>query len=227
MAYGYSGEGDRAQPPKVIFLDAVGTLFGVQGSVGQVYQAVAQKFGVNVPSDRLTQAFFQAFRAASPMAFPQMQPSQVPQAEYQWWEAIARATFEEVGAFKQFPDFGQFFAALYQHFATAQPWFIYPDVLPALKTWRSQGIELGIVSNFDSRLYPVIHALHLNPFFSSITISTEVGAAKPSPQVFEAALAKHKIRPDQAWHIGDSCEEDYQGAKAVGLKAIWLRRPVG
>ena len=53
------------QPPKVILLDAVGTLFGVRGSVGQVYSAIARKFGVKVPPSLLNDAFFQAFAATA------------------------------------------------------------------------------------------------------------------------------------------------------------------
>jgi putative hydrolase of the HAD superfamily len=42
--------------------------------------------------------------------------------------------------------------------------------------------------------------------------------------VFQAALEKHGCLPQQAWHIGDSWKEDYQGAIAVGIRAIWLKR---
>jgi putative hydrolase of the HAD superfamily len=73
-------------------------------------------------------------------------------------------------------------------------------------------------------LYSVLEALDLSQFFTSITISTEVGAAKPDPQIFEIALKKHNISSQSALHIGDSWQEDYQGAIAAGLKAIWLRR---
>ncbi|MEB3163425.1 MAG: HAD family hydrolase [Prochlorothrix sp.] len=213
--------------PQVIFLDAVGTLFGVRGSVGQHYQAVARQFGVDAPSAQLNQAFFDQFKAAPPMAFPGSDPATLVQQEYDWWETIAEKTFTQVGAIEQFEDFAAFFQALYDYFATATPWFIYPDVLPALKQWRSQGIELGIISNFDSRLYPVLDVLKLSQFFSSVTISTEVGAAKPDSQVFRAGLEKHRVEADRAWHIGDSEREDYAGAKAAGLQAIWIRRPVG
>jgi putative hydrolase of the HAD superfamily len=86
------------------------------------------------------------------------------------------------------------------------------------------GIELGIVSNFDSRLYSVLQALELRDFFSSITISTQAGAAKPDPQIFAIALEKHNCEPAAAWHIGDSIAEDYQAAKAAGLRGIWINR---
>lgn len=46
--------------PKVIFLDAVGTLFGVKGTVGEVYRGIAQQFGVEVNALILDQAFFKA-----------------------------------------------------------------------------------------------------------------------------------------------------------------------
>ncbi|HAG85145.1 MAG TPA: hydrolase [Cyanobacteria bacterium UBA12227] len=213
------------QPPKVILLDAVGTLFGVRGSVGQVYSAIARKFGVKVPPSLLNDAFFQAFAATEPLIFPDTDPDEIPQCEFEWWRVIALRTFQNVGVLDQFADFTDFFDHLYTHFATAEPWFIYPDILPALEAWRRIGIQLGIVSNFDSRLHLVLKALQLEEFFTSVTISSYVGTAKPDPQIFMCALEKHHCSAQEAWHIGDSFKEDYQGAKAAGLRAIWLDRP--
>ena len=210
--------------PKVIFLDAVGTLFGVRGSVGEVYSAIAQEFGVEVPADQLNEAFFQSFAASGPPVFPGTHPDDVPQCEFEWWRVIALRTFQQAGVLNQFADFTDFFDELYTHFATAEPWFIYPDVLPALESWRRIGVQLGIVSNFDSRLDLVLDALKLKEFFTSLTISTQVGVAKPDPQIFAFALQKHHCDANEAWHIGDSMREDYQGAKAAGLRAILLER---
>jgi putative hydrolase of the HAD superfamily len=86
------------------------------------------------------------------------------------------------------------------------------------------GIALGIVSNFDSRLYTVLNALDIGEFFTSVTISTEVGAAKPERQIFTTALDKHGCPAGAAWHIGDSYSADYEGANASGIKGIWLKR---
>lgn len=210
--------------PKVIFLDAVGTLFGIRGSVGEVYGAIAREFGVQSSPEILNEAFLNAFAVADPPVFPGTNSQEIPQREFEWWHAIAQATFRQAGVFDRFTNFTDFFAELYNHFATAQPWFIYPDVLPALEQWRRIGIQLGIVSNFDSRLYSVLKALKLEEFFTSITISTEVGFAKPDPQIFMTALQKHYCEPQDAWHIGDSFKQDYQGAKAAGLRPIFLER---
>lgn len=210
--------------PKVIFLDAVGTLFGVKGSVGQVYAQIAEEFGVTVAAPNLNRAFIQSFKAALPPIFPNSKPEEIPEREFEWWYAIAQQSFQQVGVLEQFSDFPAFFTRLYTHFATAEPWFVYPDVQLALQNWQQVGIELGVLSNFDSRLYQVLQALDLAKFFTSVTISTEVSAAKPSPQIFAVGLDKHRCLAPQAWHIGDSFQEDYHGAKAAGLRAIWLQR---
>lgn len=212
------------QQPKVIFLDAVGTLFGVRGSVGEIYSVIANQFGVQVPADDLNAAFFQAFAASTPPIFPGNDPEEIPECEFEWWRVIALRTFQQAGVLNQFADFTDFFDQLYHHFATAQPWFVYPDVIPALEAWRRIGIQLGVLSNFDSRLNFVLKALKLEEYFTSVTISTQTGFAKPDPQIFTVALEKHFCEAQDAWHIGDSFKEDYQGAKSAGLKAILLER---
>jgi putative hydrolase of the HAD superfamily len=57
-----------------------------------------------------------------------------------------------------------------------------------------------------------------------VTISTEVGAAKPDSQIFTAALQKHNCTAENVLHIGDSFKADYCGAKNAGLNAIWFNR---
>ena len=209
---------------QVIFLDAAGTLFDVRGSVGEVYGKFARSWGITVSNEDLNTAFFQSFADSNPMAFPGRELAKIPQLEFEWWQAVAAKAFEISGVFHQFSDFPKFFAELYAHFATAEPWFVYPDVFPALNKWQQQGIELAVVSNFDSRIYAVLKALNLAEYFTSVTISTEVGAAKPDSQIFTAALQKHNSIAENVLHIGDSFKADYCGAKNAGLNAIWLNR---
>ncbi len=210
--------------PKVIFLDAVGTLFGVKGSVGEVYSEIARSWGVETVATDLDRAFFASFKAAPPPVFAQSDRTKLQIAEYQWWQSIALNTFAQVGAIEHFSNFERFFAELYEYFATDRPWYIYPDVIPALNNWQQQGVSLGIISNFDTRLDRVLESLNLVQFFTSITISSVVGAAKPDKQIFLKALAKHNCQPEKAWHIGDSKQEDYHGANSIGIPAFWLDR---
>ncbi|MGK7900427.1 MAG: HAD-IA family hydrolase [Hormoscilla sp.] len=210
--------------PKVIFLDAVGTLFGIRGTVGEVYGMLARQSGVKVADEALDAAFIQSFRSSPPAAFPGVKPVDLPTHEFNWWKVVAMQTFQQAGVFPQFSDFDSFFNELYGYFATTEPWFVYPDVFSALSSWQQSAIELGVLSNFDSRIYSVLQAFGLAEFFTSVTISTEAGAAKPDRHIFAAALAKHNCSASDAWHIGDSFKEDYQAAQKAGLQAIWLKR---
>jgi putative hydrolase of the HAD superfamily len=210
--------------PQVICLDAVGTLFGVRQSVGTIYSQVASKYGVNCSPELLNNYFYRAFQNSSPCIFPGTSTADIPAREYQWWREINRQTFTAAGAIEQFDDFDLFFQDLYGYFATAAAWEIYPDVITALTNWNRSGVQLAIVSNFDSRLYQVLEVLDLAKYFSTVTISTEVSAAKPQVEIFTAALNKYQCLPQSAWHIGDNLEEDYLGASSAGLTAIWLNR---
>ncbi|MFK8186724.1 MAG: HAD-IA family hydrolase [Phormidesmis sp.] len=211
-------------PPKVIYLDAFGTLFGLKGSVGELYSNLARTADVSTDPHAVNRAFYQSFAASERLAFPGAEKEAIPELEFRWWKAIVADTFARVGALEKFEDFEMFYAGLYGYFETAAPWKVYDDTLSSLNRWRAMGIELGVISNFDSRLHRILSILGLAPYFQSVTISSEVGAAKPAAKIFEAALAKHQCEASQAWHVGDSEAEDYAGARAAGLRAVLLAR---
>jgi len=109
-------------------------------------------------------------------------------------------------------------------FADPVSWKLFPDVVPTLRELRSLGLELGIVSNFDSRLFNVLRGLSIADLFDTITISSLAHAAKPSPKIFELALEQHAVEPGEAMHVGDSVRDDVEGATKAGLRAVLLTR---
>lgn len=58
----------------------------------------------------------------------------------------------------------------------------------------------------------------------SITTSWDVGKAKPSKEIFEAAAVKLGVKPSETLMVGDDLDEDYHGAKAAGLQSVLLHR---
>jgi len=220
----FSVSGDRL--PQVIFFDAMGTLFDLKYSVGEIYQQLALKYSVQTDAKRLNKAFIDCYKAAPPLAFSEQQLTltSITQQEFLWWKNVVKKTFEQVESSKSFSDFTVFFEELYAYFTIQEPWYIYPDVIPCLNSWQQQGIELGIISNFDTRLNLILKALDLERFFTSITISSVAGFAKPDQNIFKIALNKHGFMAQQAWHIGDNQSCDYLGAKNVGINAFWLNR---
>jgi putative hydrolase of the HAD superfamily len=212
-------------------LDAVGTLFGVRGGVGSIYRRFALDYGVDCEAVAIEKAFYGAFKSADTGIFEGAVRSEIPQLEYRWWQEINRQTFGNLGQIDKFTNFEAFFGELYSYFATAEAWMVYEDTVPALERWQQEGWQLSILSNFDTRLYQVLQELQLDRFFDTVTISTEVGAAKPAGQIFQQAInqafpASVDIIKDKSaiWHIGDSELEDYQGATNFGFKGWLLQR---
>jgi putative hydrolase of the HAD superfamily len=213
-------------PIQVIFFDVAGTLLRVRGSVGEHYAALARRFGVDARASDLDPHFPAAFRAAPPMAFPGVPAAEIAARERAVWEGLVRGMFARAGLLGAFGPggFADYFAALYAHFETEAAWEVFPDVLPALGAVRARGLGLGIVTNFDGRVLPLLERVGLAGWFDSTTLSSRVGAAKPDPAIFRHALARHGARPDEAVHVGDSPAEDLAGAQAAGLRGVLVDR---
>ena len=209
---------------KVVFFDAVGTLFHVKGSVGEVYLQHAEKYGVprsGAMVTKVNQAFKEAFRQAPPPIFAVEEPEKLKQCERLWWFDIVHGVFYRVGMFDGFDDY---FDEVYQAFSRADAWEIYSEVPEVLRHLRAQGYELGVISNFDTRFFEIVRALELERFFDSITISSIAGSAKPAPQIFRYALTQHVVEPDEAMHVGDDPKEDFEGATNANLAGVLLDR---
>jgi putative hydrolase of the HAD superfamily len=208
---------------KAIFFDAAGTLFRVHGSVGAAYANVAARHGVAVSAAEIAPRFRAAFRDMPPLCFPGVPAAELPQRERAWWKRVVTATF----AGCQFGDFDAFFHDLFEHFACADAWELFPDVQPALTELKGRGLRLGVVSNFDGRLTAVCAGLGIARCFATIVMSGRVGHAKPDPRIFAIALRRLGVAATEAVHVGDSETDDVEGAQAAGLRAVLIQRGSG
>lgn len=207
--------------PRVIFFDAADTLFHVKGSVGEVYLSHACKYGVTAGAEVVQQAFAKAFADAPPPVFAVSDPQEIKSCERMWWFDVVHNVFYRVGMFE---GFDEYFEEVFAYFSRSESWELYPDAMPALRALEARGIELGIISNFDSRLYEILVGLGIDRFFESVTISSFAGAAKPSSRIFQRALHKHGVEASEAVHVGNSLREDAQAAVAAGLGGVLLDR---
>lgn len=207
--------------PKGFLLDAMGTLIGLRRSVGSTYAAFAAEHGVIVQAEAINAVFPRLFKAAPPLAFPGLEGEQLLAAEQSWWINLVASTLKACGHEAPLP--AALGPALFEHFATAAPWQVYPDVVEHLQSWRAAGLKLAVVSNFDQRLHRVLEQLELAPLLDAVVVSSQVGAAKPDPLPFQRALQRLGIPAAEAWHIGDS-PEDEAGARAAGVHCVLIER---
>ncbi|MEP6888806.1 MAG: HAD-IA family hydrolase [Nitrospirales bacterium] len=209
---------------QVVFFDAAGTLFHVKGSVAEIYLRHAEKYGVKSSAVMLaavSAAFKRAFQEAPPPAFAVSNPSDIKRCERLWWFDIVHNVFYRVGMFE---GFDEYFDEVFHAFEGTTYWNLYPETLSVLKRLKEQGVELGVISNFDSRLFTVLRGLGLTELFDTVTISTLSQVAKPSSRIFQLALEKHAVDPGEAMHVGDSVRDDLEGARRAGLHAALVDR---
>ena len=207
---------------RVVFFDAAGTLFEPTEPIAHSYARIAGRFGVRADANAVASAFRRAFSTAPALAFGPGRPaSELRRLERDWWRRVVARVFEDLG---KFHDFDAYFDALFAFFADAANWRVDPEAREVIGRLKDSGVALGVISNFDYRLYGILDGLGLGAAFDSITISSEAGFAKPSAEVFRAALRKHSARSAESMHVGDSEPLDIRGAAAAGIAAVLLDR---
>ncbi len=207
---------------RAAFFDAAGTLFEAREPIGRTYARLARQFGLDAPEEGVAASFRRAFGAAPGLAFGLgLRPDEVRRLEREWWRQRVAETFAPLG---KFPDFDAYFDALFAHFANPGHWIADLEAAPMLQRLKGDGLKLGVISNFDFRLYRILDGLDLTRFFDWITISSEAGYAKPRREVYDTALARAGVTADEAMHIGDSEHLDFAPAAALGMAAMLIDR---
>jgi len=205
---------------RAVLFDAVGTLVSLREPVGETYARVAAAHGVRIAPWRVGDAFRRALASAPPAVFPEAPAAEVPARERAWWRELVRSTFLAADSAQRFADFDGCFDALWRRFAGPEAWAARPGAAAALAGLRGAGRRTAVVSNFDGRLPALLEALGLLGALDAVVLPAQVGAAKPDPRIFAAALGRLGARADEAAFVGDDPERDLAGARAAGIAAV-------
>jgi putative hydrolase of the HAD superfamily len=199
---------------RLVFFDAVGTLLRPVPSVAEAYHQVGCRYGSTRPVDALRKAFYAAF--ARQEAFDAQNGYRTNAArERERWRAIVTEVLPDVS------DAEGCFAALWDHFADPAHWQLEPATADLLAALGRQGISVGLASNFDDRLIPIVQAQPvLMDHLDAVVVSSQIGWRKPARE-FYAALCEG-YAPHEVLMIGDDRVNDYEGARAAGLHAFLL-----
>ena len=99
---------------------------------------------------------------------------------------------------------------------------LYEDVIPVLDELRTAGLKLGLVTNSsrDVQAFAKHHALDVDATIGSL----EHGKTKPHASIFAALLDLLDVAPAEAAMVGDTVEDDIEGALALGMRAVLVDR---
>ena len=206
---------------KAVFFDVGGTLLRVHPSVGDVYATHARDFGFTGSPDDLNREFRQEWSNMGGMeSLGQQKGLDIERA---FWRELVRRVFEKHGGLE---DFDHYFERIYNVFLKKENWRVFEDVTESglLDQLKNNGTVLGVVSNWDSRLPEILKNIGLAPYFKFILASTVVGSAKPDAAIFEEAMQRAGVSPNEACHIGDEPLADIEGARNAGIDSILIDR---
>ena len=101
----------------------------------------------------------------------------------------------------------------------------YDGAQDALGTLRERGFSLGLISNATATTAFAIGPLNLRLRIDQLVFSYEVGAAKPEPRIYEAALGRAGCKAADALFVGDGANRELDAARAAGFGTVCMDHP--
>ncbi|MBI4302787.1 MAG: HAD-IA family hydrolase [Chloroflexi bacterium] len=209
---------------KAVFFDWFNTLARYRPAREEIQSQALRESGILAPPEKLTRSILVADRewfdenAVSPIRKRSQEEQARIYARYQ------KTLLTEAGIAPPETDTFTRIMKRVRELSRALEFALFDDVLPALKTLKERNLTLGLLSNMDRDVAPLCQKLGLEPYLSFAVTSGEVGADKPEPPIFLAALERAGVEATQAIHVGDQYKIDVDGARRVNIKPLLLDR---
>ena len=206
---------------RAIIFDVGGTLIYPADPVGETYARMARAHGVKIPAEATTAAFREAVKSFSPRPKGAIPCDGNDRA---WWKQVVARSLPE-NAFAEPSVFETFFEELYLYFAKPEAWGIYPEAFEVLGALRDYGVDLVVLSNWDSRLHTILDGNGLGEFFSQRFISAELGWEKPDQAIYRHVAEILHQPPTALLSVGDDPRNDVEGPRKAGWQTLQIERP--
>ena len=99
----------------------------------------------------------------------------------------------------------------------------FEETRPVLQELSGRGYRLAVLTNLRRDMDELTQRLGIREYLEFCITSRETGE-KPATAIFEAALRRMELRPEQAIHVGDQPRSDVQGARDAGLLPVLIDR---
>jgi HAD superfamily hydrolase (TIGR01549 family) len=174
------------------------------------YQRLGERFGLSLDPSRYAEARVKAIEGIK--RHPELEHDE------EIWVAFTERIIRNMGGDADSAyDCAVAMTKAWEH---AEHFELYEDALPVLEELRSHGLKLGLVSNTGRDLDEFVahHRLEVD----AVLGSGAFGRTKPHPTIFRAVLERLEVAPAAAAMVGDSPEDDIEGARAAGLGGAFL-----
>lgn len=199
---------------RAVVLDVLGTLIELESPAPALREEIKRRAGIDVGDERAAAAF------AAEISY--YLAHHIEGRDMEAVDDLRDRCAEEIRRTLTLDGFDH--ATAREAMLAALRFRAFPDVLPLLEVLKERGVRIVAASNWDASLPEALERTGLAPYIDAAVSSAVVGAAKPDPAVFHAALECAGCEPHEAFHVGDSPDGDVEGARAAGIRVALLDR---
>ena len=200
---------------KAVFFDWMGTIAHPEPDRDEQFSRVARELGVELPPQKLIRAIHVA-ESQVPAGAPPRWSEGKDEAPFIRYQEVLSAGVGVKLSRETMLEFTRRISRLVR--GGGVTWVLYDDVLPTVKALKKRGLILGLISNL------IIGEVGLESYLDFIVTAKEIGADKPQPPIFLAALERAGVDASEAVYVGDQYETDVVGARGVDIKPILIDR---
>ena len=199
---------------KAVFFDLGLTLIRT-ASFPEIYRRILARFGVTASIDDITRAQEATEKETDTSTY-------VESRRKEFWRDYNASLIKKLGVTENVVFLAEKIDELWWDCSHVQ---LYSDVEPTLSQLKARGLKLGLVSNgFTKDITHILGELDLRKWFDAVVCIESCNCAKPNKEIFLYALDRLGVEPNEAVFVGDSVEQDYEGAFNVGIRPFLVDR---
>ena len=194
---------------QALFVDFYGTIVHEDGEVIKKITDIIQKTGVAEYKSEIDSFWWKDFQTMFQNSYGDTFETQRALEEKSLVHTLAK--------FQSTADAKELSNLMFEH------WVKPPIFEDSKEFFEKSPLPIYIVSNIDTDdINLAIEYHNLKP--AGVFTSEDARSYKPRKELFELALEKTGLAPEEVIHIGDSISSDVKGASALGIHTLWLNR---
>jgi putative hydrolase of the HAD superfamily len=205
---------------RAVLFDMGGTLITFDGvHPGEVFQRILISLGISSSLDEIKRAFLNAEKEAKELDLLSLIGKMKREEYWLKWDSLVLKHLS-------IPEGKELAKVVQSKWSDHVNCTSYPEAKMVLSKLKQKKLALGLISNaYEEEINRVLEEANLEKRTFDIIVGVDtVQNMKPHPDIFNYALEKLKVRPEETWFIGDNIEADYEGAEKVGTRAFLIKR---
>ena len=209
---------------EAVFFDWFNTLADFKPSRQEIYQQAFRKFAITLSMNDVIRGILKADRYYFEENARSRVHNRSSQEQMNVYLCYPRAILDEAGVECSPELIWNVLNIVVEQFKKGSTFVLFDDVLTVFTALKQRKLILGLLTNATKDAISRFSYLGLEPHLDLVVTPEEVGASKPEPAIFQAALDRAGVKAAEAVHVGDQYELDIVGARRVGISPILIDR---